>query len=300
MISSAFAYHAPSSVAEAASLLAEHGEEAKLLAGGHSLIPLMKLRLAEPSVLIDLGKIGDMAYIREADGGGLAIGAMTTYASLVSSELVQQRAPALAGAASQVADAQVRNMGTIGGSLAHADPAGDLPAVAIALRAEMVTRSTGGHRSIGADDFFVDLFTTALEAGEILNEIRIPALPPNSGSAYAKFGNKASHYAIVGVAAVVSRNADGSCAGASIGITGAGANAVRAADAEAALAGSALDDAAVKAAAAVAGNGIEFNEDVHASAEYRAHLTAVFAERAIRAAVAAGRWRGRLVRRNER
>lgn len=300
MISSAFAYHAPSSVAEAASLLAEHGEEAKLLAGGHSLIPLMKLRLAEPSVLIDLGKIGDMAYIREADGGGLAIGAMTTYASLVSSELVRQRAPALADAASQVADAQVRNMGTIGGSLAHADPAGDLPAVAIALRAEMVTSSTGGHRSIGADDFFVDLFTTALEAGEILNEIRIPALPPNSGSAYAKFGNKASHYAIVGVAAVVSRNADGSCAGASIGITGAGANAVRAADAEAALAGSALDDAAVKAAAAVAGNGIEFNEDVHASAEYRAHLTAVFAERAIRAAVAAGRWRGRLVRRNER
>ncbi len=288
MISSAFAYHAPSSVAEAASLLAEHGEEAKLLAGGHSLIPLMKLRLAEPSVLIDLGKIGDMAYIREADGGGLAIGAMTTYASLVSSEFVRQRAPALADAASQVADAQVRNMGTIGGSLAHADPAGDLPAVAIALRAELVTSSTGGHRAIGADDFFVDLFTTALEAGEILNEIRIPALPPNSGSAYAKFGNKASHYAIVGVAAVVSRNADGSCAGASIGITGAGANAVRAADAEAALAGSALDDAAIKAAAAVAGNGIEFNEDVHASAEYRAHLTAVFAERAIRAAIAAG------------
>ena len=285
MISSAFAYHAPSSVAEAASLLAEHGEEAKLLAGGHSLIPLMKLRLAEPSVLIDLGKIGDMAYIREADGGGLAIGAMTTYASLVSSDLVRQRAPALADAASQVADAQVRNMGTIGGSLAHADPAGDLPAVAIALRAELVTSSTGGHRSIGADDFFVDLFTTALDAGEILNEIRIPALPPNSGSAYAKFGNKASHYAIVGVAAVVSRNADGSCAGASVGITGAGASAVRAADAEAALAGSALDDAAIKAAAAVAGNGIEFNEDVHASAEYRAHLTAVFAERAIRAAV---------------
>lgn len=288
MISSAFAYHAPSSVAEAASLLAEHGEEAKLLAGGHSLIPLMKLRLAEPSVLIDLGKIGDMAYIHEADGGGLAIGAMTTYASLVSSELVRQRAPALADAASQVADAQVRNMGTIGGSLAHADPAGDLPAVAIALRAELVTSSTGGHRAIGADDFFVDLFTTALEAGEILNEIRIPALPPNSGSAYAKFGNKASHYAIVGVAAVVSRNADGSCAGASIGITGAGANAVRAADAEAALEGSALDDAAIKAAAAVAGNGIEFNEDVHASAEYRAHLTAVFADRAIRAAIAAG------------
>ena len=285
MISSAFAYHAPTSVAEAVDLLTEHGEDAKLLAGGHSLIPLMKLRLAEPGVLIDLGKIADMAYIRE-DGGGLAIGAMTTYAALESSGVVRRRAPVLADAARQVADAQVRNMGTIGGSLAHADPAGDLPAVAIALNAELITSSQGGHRSIGADDFFVDLLTTALEPAEILNEIRIPALAPRSGSAYAKFGNKASHYAIVGVAAVVTLAADGSCAAASIGVTGAGPNAVRAGDAEAALAGSALDDDAISAAASAAGNGIEFNEDVHASAEYRAHLTAVYAERAIRAAIA--------------
>lgn len=285
MISSAFAYHAPTSVAEAVDLLTEHGEDAKLLAGGHSLIPLMKLRLAEPGVLIDLGKIADMAYIRE-DGGGLAIGAMTTYAALESSDAVRRRAPVLADAARQVADAQVRNMGTIGGSLAHADPAGDLPAVAIALNAELITSSQGGHRAIGADDFFVDLLTTALEPAEILNEIRIPALAPRSGSAYAKFGNKASHYAIVGVAAVVTMAADGSCAAASIGVTGAGPNAVRAGDAEAALAGSALDDDAISAAASAAGNGIEFNEDVHASAEYRAHLTSVYAERAIRAAIA--------------
>lgn len=285
MISSAFAYHAPTSVAEAVDLLTEHGEDAKLLAGGHSLIPLMKLRLAEPSVLIDLGKITDMAYIRE-DDGGLAIGAMTTYAALESSDAVRRRAPVLADAARQVADAQVRNMGTIGGSLAHADPAGDLPAVAIALNAELITSSRGGHRSIGADDFFVDLLTTALEPTEILNEIRIPALAPRSGSAYAKFGNKASHYAIVGVAAVVTLAADGSCAAASIGVTGAGPNAARAADAEAALVGNAPDDAAISAAASAAGNGIEFNEDVHASAEYRAHLTAVYAERAIRAAIA--------------
>lgn len=285
MISSAFAYHAPTSVAEAVDLLTEHGEDAKLLAGGHSLIPLMKLRLAEPGVLIDLGKIADMAYIRE-DGGGLAIGAMTTYAALESSDAVRRRAPVLADAARQVADAQVRNMGTIGGSLAHADPAGDLPAVAIALNAELITSSQGGHRSIGADDFFVDLLTTALEPAEILNEIRIPALAPRSGSAYAKFGNKASHYAIVGVAAVVTLAADGRCAAASIGVTGAGPNAVRAGDAEAALAGSAPDDDAISAAASAAGNGIEFNEDVHASAEYRAHLTAVYAERAIRAAIA--------------
>lgn len=285
MISSAFAYHAPTSVAEAVDLLTEHGEDAKLLAGGHSLIPLMKLRLAEPRALIDLGKIADMAYIRE-DGGGLAIGAMTTYAALESSDAVRRRAPVLADAARQVADAQVRNMGTIGGSLAHADPAGDLPAVAIALNAELVTSSQGGHRAIGADDFFVDLLTTALEPTEILNEIRIPALAPRSGTAYAKFGNKASHYAIVGVAAVVTLAADGSCAAASIGVTGAGPNAARAGDAEAALVGGALSDDAISAAAAAAGNGIEFNEDVHASAEYRAHLTAVYAERAIRAAIA--------------
>ena len=286
MISSAFAYHAPTSVAEAVDLLTEHGEDAKLLAGGHSLIPLMKLRLAEPGVLIDLGKIADMAYIRESDGGGLAIGAMTTYAALESSDAVRRRAPVLADAARQVADAQVRNMGTIGGSLAHADPAGDLPAVAIALNAELITSSRGGHRAIGADDFFVDLLTTALEPTEILNEIRIPALAPRSGSAYAKFGNKASHYAIVGVAAVVTLASDGSCAAASIGVTGAGPNAARAADAEAALVGGALSDDAISAAASAAGNGIEFNEDVHASAEYRAHLTAVYAERAIRAAIA--------------
>lgn len=286
MISSAFAYHAPTSVAEAVDLLTEHGEDAKLLAGGHSLIPLMKLRLAEPGVLIDLGKIADMAYVRESDGGGLAIGAMTTYAALESSDAVRRRAPVLADAARQVADAQVRNMGTIGGSLAHADPAGDLPAVAIALNAELITSSQGGHRAIDADDFFVDLLTTALEPAEILNEIRIPSLAPRSGSAYAKFGNKASHYAIVGVAAVVTLAADGSCAAASIGVTGAGPNAVRAGDAEAALAGSATGDDAISAAASAAGNGIEFNEDVHASAEYRAHLTAVYAERAIRAAIA--------------
>lgn len=286
MISSAFAYHAPTSVAEAVDLLTEHGEDAKLLAGGHSLIPLMKLRLAEPGVLIDLGKIADMAYIRESDGGGLAIGAMTTYAALESSDAVRRRAPVLADAARQVADAQVRNMGTIGGSLAHADPAGDLPAVAIALNAELITSSQGGHRAIGADDFFVDLLTTALEPAEILNEIRIPALAPRSGSAYAKFGNKASHYAIVGVAAVVTLAADGSCAAASIGVTGAGPNAVRAGEAEAALVGRAAGDDAISAAASAAGNGIEFNEDVHASAEYRAHLTAVYAERAIRAAIA--------------
>ena len=285
MVSSSFQYFAPTSVAEAVELLEQHGEDAKLLAGGHSLIPLMKLRLAEPQVVIDLGKIGDMAYIREEDGG-LAIGAMTTYAQLESSDLVAARAAVLAEAASTVADPQVRNMGTIGGSLSHADPAGDLPAVAIALNARLITSSTGEHRTLSVDDFFVDLLTTALAPNEILNEIAIPAPPDRSGSGYAKFANKASHYAIVGVAAVVGLDANGACEHASIGVTGAGPVASRASEAEAALRGSRLDDAAVSAAAAVAGAGIDFLEDLHASAEYRAHLTSVFAARAIRQAAA--------------
>ena len=285
MVSSSFQYFAPTSVAEAVELLEQHGEDAKLLAGGHSLIPLMKLRLAEPQVVIDLGRIGDMAYIREEDGG-LAIGAMTTYAQLESSDLVAARAAVLAEAASTVADPQVRNMGTIGGSLSHADPAGDLPAVAIALNARLITSSTGEHRTLSVDDFFVDLLTTALAPNEILNEIAIPAPPDRSGSGYAKFANKASHYAIVGVAAVVGLDANGVCEHVSIGVTGAGPVASRASKAEAALRGSRLDDAAVSAAAAVAGAGIDFLEDLHASAEYRAHLTSVFAARAIRQAAA--------------
>ncbi|MCH7745532.1 MAG: xanthine dehydrogenase family protein subunit M [Chloroflexi bacterium] len=283
MVSSSFDYHAPTSVAEAVSLLSQHEGNAKLLAGGHSLVPLMKLRLAQPEVIIDLGKISSMAYIEEKDGN-LAIGAMTTYAQIESSDLVQRRVPMLAEAAGMVADAQVRNMGTIGGSLAHADPAADLTAVVLVLGAQLITSSTGEHRTLGIDDFFVDLLTTALQPTEILSEILIPALAPHTGTAYAKFANKASHYAIVGVAAVVTLDSNGVCQEAKIGITGAGPKASRAAETEAALRGNRLDDATIKAAAQTAGAGIDFLEDIHASGEYRAHLTAVFAERAIREA----------------
>ncbi len=288
MIPATFEYHAPTSVAEAARLLAQYGEGAKLLAGGHSLLPLMKLRLARPQALIYLGKISTLSYISEADGG-LAIGAMTTYHQLETSDLVKRRAPVLAEAAGAVADVQVRNMGTIGGSLSHADPAGDLPAVALALGAQMVTSSTQEHRTINADDFFVDLFTTALRPTEILSEIRVPALPARTNTAYATLANKASHYAVVGVAAVVTLDSSGVCQSARVAITGAGPKAVRATEAEAALRGKGLDDAAIRAAAQKAGSGIEFNSDVHASAEYRAHLTTVYAERAIRAAASRAR-----------
>ena len=285
MIPTAFEYHAPSSVADAASLLAQHGAGAKILAGGHSLIPLMKLRLAQPEVLIDLGKISDMSYIRD-NNGGLAIGAMTTYNDIEHSDLVISLAQALAEASGMVTDRQVRNRGTIGGSLAHADPAGDLPAVIIALGAQMVTSSTGEHRTISADDFFVDLLTTALLPTEILSEIQIPALPSGTGTAYAKFGNKASHYAVVGVAATITLDGSGTCTEARIGITGAGPKATRATAVEDALKGNKMDDGTIKGAASQAGSGIDFNEDIHASGEYRAHLTTVFAERAIRQAAA--------------
>jgi carbon-monoxide dehydrogenase medium subunit len=282
MVAATFDYHAPSSVEEALALLNDNAD-AKVLAGGHSLIPMMKLRLSEPSAVVDLGRVDGLSYVNES-GGGLAIGAMTSYYDIINSDAVQQNAPVLAEAAGEVADPQVRNMGTIGGSLAHSDPAADLPAVMLALGAEMVATSSGGSRTISADDFFVDLFTTALEPNEILTEIRIPAQAANSGAAYAKMANKASHFAIVGVAASVTVEG-GSVTAARIGVTGSGSSASRASDSEARLVGSAGDVNAIRSAAGRAANGIELNEDVHASAEYREHLTKVFALRAITAAV---------------
>ena len=282
MTTSDFSYHAPTTVADALSILDRHGDGAKVLAGGHSLIPLMKLRLARPEVIIDLGKVAALSYIREADGG-LSIGAMTTYAEIEGSDLVKDRAPMLAEAAGQVADPLVRNRGTIGGNLSHADPASDLPAVALALGAELSVQSNSSHRTIAADDFFVDLLTTALGPTEVLTEIAIPAAAAGTGSAYAKFANKASHYAIVGVAASVTVSG-GVCTEARIGVTGAGPKAVRATEAEAALKGNVPDDSTIAAAASQAGAGIDFSEDIHASAEYRAHVTSVYAGRAITAA----------------
>ena len=287
MVAATFDYQAPATLRDAVSLLNDNAD-AKVLAGGHSLIPMMKLRLSEPSVVIDLAKVDGLSYVRESDGG-LAIGAMTTYYDIINSDAVQQHAPVVAEAAGLVADPQVRNMGTIGGSLAHADPAADLPAVMLALGAELVASSRASlgrvsTRTISADDFFVDLFTTALEPNEILTEIRIPAQAANSGAAYAKMANKASHFAIVGVAAAVTVE-NGSVSAARIGVTGAGSSASRASDSEDRLVGSAGDVNAIRSAAGRAANGIELNEDVHASAEYREHLTKVFALRAITVAV---------------
>lgn len=286
-VAASFQYHAPSSVEEACRLLAKYKGGAKLLAGGHSLLPLVKLRLAEPEALIDLGRIKGLSYVKAGRGGGLAVGAMTTYYDIESSDAVKKAAPVLAEAAAQVADTQVRNVGTLGGSLAHADPAGDMPAVVLALGAEIEARTSRGSRTMSVDNFFRDLLTTALRPSEVLTEIRIPALPARTGSAYVKLANKASHYAVVGVAAVVTLDRSGVCTAARVAVTGAGPHAVRAKRTERILIGKTPTSAVIRRAAERAGAeiGDGFNSDIHASAEYRAAMTVVFAERAIAEAV---------------
>lgn len=286
MIPQAFDYYAPTSVADALRLLRQHGDDAKLLAGGHSLLPIMKLRLSTPQCLIDLGRISDLRFIRAEDDGGLTIGAMSTYHDIMNSDAVQARVPALAEAAGEVGDVQVQNKGTIGGSLAHADPAGDLPAMALALGVELVTQTQRSGRTIAIDRFFRDLLTTALRPNEILTEIRVPALAAGTGVAYKKLPNKASHYAVVGVAAAITVGDDGICTDARIGVTGAGPTAVRARNTERILKGKHIDAAVIRRAAKRAAANIEdLNDDLHASADYREHLTTVFAARAIEEAV---------------
>lgn len=284
MIPAAFEYHAPTTLRQALAILRRYPGEAKVLAGGHSLLPLMKLRLAQPSHVVDLGRIESLAYIREQNGG-LAIGSMTSYYMLKSSSLVRQRAPALAEAAAVVADLQVRNKGTIGGSLAHADPSADLPAVALALEARVHTAGGGRPRSLPADRFFVDIFTTALGESEVITHIVIPPLPPRSGSAYLKFANKASHFAIVGVAAIVTLDEQGICRRVRIGVTGAGSRAVRARASERYLTGREPSERNLQGAAQRASAGIQFLGDLHGSAEYREHLARVFTARALEQAV---------------
>lgn len=285
MIPSAFEYVAPTSIAEAADLLNKHGEDAKLLAGGHSLIPLMKLRLAQPRILIDLKNVNGMNSIEE-DNDTLVIGGMSTYYQLQSSDLIKNKLSMLSDAAGDVADPQVRNLGTIGGSLSHADPAADLPAVVIALNATIVVDSSTGQRVIKAEDFFLDLLTTELRANEVLREVRIPNPATNSGTAYLKFANKASHYAVVGVAVRITINNAGICEDASVGITGAGTHAVRAVETERALLGSKIDDVCIESASQKAVASVDdFLGDVHASAEYREQLLQVFVKRAIHLAV---------------
>ena len=284
MYPAAFDYHTPSTVQEAMSLLNRLGDDARLLAGGHSLIPLMKLRLARPKHLIDLSKVPGLSGIKE-DGGTIFIGALTTHYAIESSSLLKQKCPLLSETAGQIGDPQVRNMGTIGGSLAHADPAADYPAAVLALGADFVAQGPNGKRTIKADDFFKGLFTTALRPSEILVEIRISACGAGAGCAYVKFPHPASRFAVVGVAAVLTLDGKGVCSRAGVAVTGAGSKATRAKGVEAALTGKTLDAATIQAASEKAAEGVDVQADLQGSVEYKTHLLKVYARRAIEAAL---------------
>ena len=280
----AFTYHKVASLDEAIGLLESHGMEAKVLAGGHSLLPIMKLRLVEPEHLVDIGEIGELQGI-EVAGGVLRIGALTTHRQLERDAHVATHAPLLAETAALVGDRQVRNRGTLGGALAHADAAADYPAAVLALDATMIARGPNGQRRIAATDFFVDLLTTSLEASEILTEIEIPMSAARAGANYQKLANQASGYAVVGVAAFIALGEDGRCTDIRVGITGAVPSARRAAATEAALRGQALEELTLTAAAGLAADGLDVLDDLHASAEYRGRVLVGLTRRALNAAV---------------
>jgi carbon-monoxide dehydrogenase medium subunit len=278
MITAPFEYRAPAALDEAVRMLREHGEDAKLLAGGHSLLPLMKLRLAAPTLLIDLRLVGGLRGIQR-ENGSWRIGAMTRHADLQDSTELG----VVAHAASLIADQQVRNRGTIGGSLAHADPASDLPGVVLALDGELSAMGPGGLRTIAAADLFQDYLTTSLAQDEVVTEIRLPAMD-GWGWGYQKFTRRAEDWAMVGVCALVKRAPDGSCEDVRIGLTHMGATPLRATHAEAALRGTPLDRAAIASAAELAAEGTEPPGDLNATPDYKRHLARVLSRRALEAA----------------
>ena len=279
-----FGYVAARSLDEALDLLTTYGEDAKLLAGGHSLIPAMKLRLAAPRYLIDLGQVPGLSGVR-LDADTLVIGAMTVHADVAAAQLVRQHVPGLADAALLIGDVQVRNRGTIGGSVAHADPAADFPVMLTALNASFVVVSPSGRRTVAATDFFVDFFTTALEPNEVLTEIRVPLPPAGAGTAYEKLGHPASGYVVVSAGALIQHQSSGHCASALVAIGGLGSGPFRAAATEAALQGQLLTPEVIAAAAVKAADGVEADDDAYASADYKRHMATVYARRAIAAAV---------------
>lgn len=277
MYPSQFEYHKPSSLQEAIALLASN-PEAKVLAGGHSLVPAMKLRLANPAALVDISGIAGLKGI--SVNGGATIGAMTTYRELLDNADLKGPFPVIAETANVVGDPAVRNRGTLGGSMAHSDPSADYTAVLLALGASVTVVGGNGERTISLDDLFVDLFTTSLEADEILTSITIPAASAGAGQAYEKHAHPASGYAVVGVAAVVTVSG-GTITAARVAVTGAIAKATRATATEAALIGKTATAANIAAAAALAADGLDLNGDTYASADYRGHLVKVLAKRAI-------------------
>jgi len=284
VIPAPFDYVRPGTVDEAVAALQEAGEDAKILAGGQSLIPVLRLRLAAPSVLIDLGGIADLRRIRD-DGDRIAIGAMAPHHDVMRDDLVKQHVELLALATATVADNQVRHRGTLGGALAHADPAGDLGGVALALEAEFVIIGPSGQRTVPADEFFVDYFTTALTEDEILTEVRFPKYT-GWGSHYEKFNRTAQSWSMVGIAAAV-RVDGGTIAEARIGLTNMGSTPLRATAVEQALVGKAATDEAVREACAAAADGTNPPSDLNGDSDYRKHLATVLARRAVLAAAGA-------------
>jgi carbon-monoxide dehydrogenase medium subunit len=288
MIPPKFEYVAPASLSEAAAFLASHPGDAKLLAGGQSLIPVLKLRLASPGYLVDLGRIGGLSTIREEPGTGgkpatIAIGAMTTYAEIKDSALLRQKCPLLSHTVAVVADVQVRNRGTLGGSLAHADPSADMPAAILALGGELKAVGPKGERWIAVADYFQGMFATVLAPDEILTEIRVPVLT-GQRSAYLKAARRPTDFALVGVAVRMRVGRDDMCEEISIGITGVTDRTYRAVAVERGLQGKRLEPKAIEAAASVVVQGVHVLGNIHGSSEYRAQMARVYVARAIAAA----------------
>ena len=284
-----FEYQRPDNLASVLELLAEHGDEAKILAGGQSLVPTMNFRLAQPGLLIDINRLGELAYIRK-DPAGLRIGAMTRQRAVEKSALVAEQAPLLAETIPYIAHPQIRNRGTFGGSIAHADPAAELPAVMLAHDARMRAVKQGSERWIAADEFFVGLLATSLEPDELLVEIEVPALPAGTGHAFVEFARRHGDYALVGVAARVMIDGKGLCTSTRVVLMSVAERPVIAASAAAALDGQKPATEAIRAAAHdAATSDIEPHSDVHASSEYRRHLAEVLIARAVERAVARAR-----------
>jgi carbon-monoxide dehydrogenase medium subunit len=284
MFPASFGYVAARSVEEAIKLLAQHGEGGKLLAGGHSLIPAMKLRLAAPRTLIDLGTVPGLRGVR-IDGGTLAIGALTVHADVAGAELVRKHLAGLSDAASVIGDVQVRNRGTIGGSVAHADPGADFPVILTALNASFILQDASGNRTVAAENFFVDFYTTALAPNEILTEIRVPLPTAGTGTAYVKLPHPASGYVVVSAGAAITREPSGSCASARVVLGGMDSGPIRAQATETELQGKPLTADVIRAAAAKAAENTDPADDTYASADYKRHVVTVYARRAIEAAV---------------
>jgi carbon-monoxide dehydrogenase medium subunit len=279
-----FEYQAPDSLEAALEILAEHGDEAKVLAGGQSLIPAMNFRVAQPTLLVDLNRLAGLDYVRRADGGGLLVGAMTRQRRLELDGVIAESAPLLHEAMPHVAHPQIRNRGTLGGSLVHADPAAELPVVALAAGATMRVRSTGGQRDVPAGEFFQGMFVTALQPEEILVEVALPPMPPRSGWSFKEVSRRRGDYAMMGVGVLLALDKKGVCQQASLVYLNAGDGPVAAPQAAEALRGEKRTPEAIEAAAMAAGDEIDPFGNLHASVEYQRHLARVLTRQALETA----------------